>query len=78
MPKGSISNIDGKWFIDGYPIHKCQSYLLTHDISYKMIKERDVFACLYEYDLEYNPGRGAWLYAVVKGIRDTRNEDASW
>lgn len=78
MKHGLVSKVDGKWLIDGYPIHPCQSFNLWHDLSYKWISPEDVFGKPHAYQLEYNPNKGPWLYAVVEGIRDSRNEDSSW
>lgn len=75
---GSISIVDGKWFIDAYPIHPSQSILLSHDLSYKKISLPQILDRKFQYSLEWNPGRGAWVYALVEGIKSQRDYDYSW
>ena len=78
MMQGMISLTDRQWMIDGYPIHPCQSWLVSHDLSSKSKNYEDIFYKMHKYTLEYNPGNGPWLYAVVDGLRSSRNYDLEW
>jgi len=75
---GSISITNGKWFIDGYPIHPSQSILLSHDLSYRKLSLPQILEGKYQYSLEWNPGEGAWVYALVDGFKSQRDYDNSW
>jgi hypothetical protein len=76
--EGQITIEDGKYIVDGYILHPSQSWPLMTDLSNKWVSQEDIFNKMHEYKLEYNPGDGPWLYAVVNGLRDQRNYDLEW
>ena len=76
--EGLISVEAGEYIVDGFRLHPSQSWPLMTDLSNKGVESDDIFNKMHKYRLEYNPGEGPWLYAVVEGLRDQRNYDLEW